>query len=140
MKKNNSLNPLFNNLTPLFQNIQENEAPGDVDYEKEDVTIDPKVAIEALERRVFELEVENSQLRDKDNRPWCFDSRQPAWVRYGITRDQFQELEKIGRHFVTKSQSNPSVIMANCWSSPIPTREKLILFLICLSFSNPNQM
>lgn len=125
--KRNPQNDMFNPLTPLFNNIQEGAAPSKVDYEKENVEIDPEVAIEQLERRVFELEVENNNLKEKDTRPWCFDERQPIWTKSGLTREQSQELEKAAKHYVTKCSSNLWALMATCWAAPIPTREKMVI-------------
>lgn len=125
-------NNMFNPNSPLFADIVEKEIPKGIDLEKQDVTIDPAEAIEQLERRVFELEVENHNLKEKDIRPWCFDERQPIWTKAGITKDGAMELEKVAKHYVSKTNSNLWAMMAHCWAAPIPTREKMVLFFFCM--------
>ena len=132
MKKNpTTFNP-ENLLNSIF--IQETEDKTR-DFQKEDVTIDPETAISTLQQRVAELEQENATLRSSDNRGWKILSANPNWERCGLTQDQYAELEQVARHFNYTTGSSMWLMMRKCLNSPIPQREKLVLFFLCLVHS-----
>jgi hypothetical protein len=130
MAKRLNMDMLFNSFIPNHQTIQQQSIP--TIQEQEDVSIDPSIAIDTLQRRIVELEKEVKTLTEKDNRPWCFSGNQPGYVRSGMTQEQYIELEKISKHFNSKANSDIWLMMAHCWQAPIPTREKMVLFFLCM--------
>jgi hypothetical protein len=123
----------FNNLSPILNQIQQQEVPEVSD----EVELDSSVVIETLERRIAELEKEITNLKEDDSRPWCFDMKQPGYIKSGLSFEQFNELEKVSRHYNSKTNSNLWLMMAQCWQAPIPTREKMVLFFLCIVHANP---